>query len=148
MEWIKKLWKDSVGSQVIAWGIISLIAFVLDRLQLIDIKAILCHPLPLYWTIILLLIVYIIYKVITWYKNKTLNYEKYTEDVIQGVKYRWEYYYGTVSNIQEICSCCDMPKTNGVCPICKVVEYSPEKLTMNQVESYIKNQIRIKYQNK
>lgn len=148
MKWIKKLWKDPVGSQVIACGIISLIAIVLDKIQLIDLKTILCYPLPLYWTILVSLIVYITCKVIIWYKNKTLSYEKYTEDVIQGVKYRWEYYYGEVSNIQEVCSCCDMPKTNGVCPICKVVEYNPEKLTMDEVKSYIQNQIRIKYQNK
>lgn len=165
IRWIKQKWCDPVWSAVFATMISAAIGYGLNKL--LNGRLIIClqafldiiidfftFKISLYWVFIITIILIIIMLiVIRWvYKQNTKqikytpSYLDYTEDVFDGIPYRWSYINNTIQNIQELCPKCKTPLVYNRCPRCHYIKtiYSP--LGIAEIETLIIDNIRRKYQ--
>ncbi len=69
MEWIKKIWKDPVGSKVISVGIIAAIGFCASKSMPV-VKEFFLQSIPLWTVLVFILMTYLFTKVVSYYKYK------------------------------------------------------------------------------
>ncbi|MDT0605377.1 hypothetical protein [Thalassotalea castellviae] len=113
MELLKKIWKDPVGSKIIATVLTAGFVWLLSKIQLINeffifiinkLTAFITIPI---WFFTVLLTVSISF-VIKLLMDLRISYgnDKYTSDYIEGLSWEWKYSGSKISELKPLCPQC------------------------------------------